>query len=322
LVVLHVLLNPALIGIATLFLAAIWMVRDPKDKTRPLLVFALVLNLFYGFLLTVTMQREGSLFPWKFDFVLFRVDQALGLQAAAIARPLQSAFEGALRIPLYVVYQAMVPMMIAWFLITRYRKHRSSIVPAYAAELVAGPLFYALLPACGPLYAFGSQWLHPAADTPAIAIRLAGMPNAFPSLHVATAMLLVFFAPGKLWRAFALGFLLATGLATLSTGEHYVIDLIPGLAFGAFAAGVGLARYRQAAGFLALAFSWTLAVRFAASFLLAHPIVLRGCAVVTVVSVALALAQEWRFAPQRREVPNAAEARAVLPSGVSAYTSD
>ena len=201
------LTNPALIGILALFLAAIWMVRDPKDKTRPLLVFALVLNLFYGFLLTVFMQREGSLFPWKFDFVLFRMDASLGLQAAAIARPLQ----GALRIPLYVVYQAMVPMMIAWFLLTRYWKHPRSIIPAYAAELAAGPLLYALLPACGPLYAFGAQWLHPAPATPAIAIRLTGMPNAFPSLHMATALVLVFFAPGRKGRAIALAFLAATG---------------------------------------------------------------------------------------------------------------
>ncbi|HTW61144.1 MAG TPA: phosphatase PAP2 family protein [Terracidiphilus sp.] len=303
------LTNPALIGILALFLAAIWMVRDPKDKTRPLLVFALVLNLFYGFLLTVFMQREGSLFPWKFDFVLFRMDASLGLHAAAIARPLQ----GALRVPLYVVYQAMIPMMIGWFLLTRYRIHRRSIIPAYAAELAVGPLLYALLPACGPLYAFGAQWLHPPAATPAIAIRLTGMPNAFPSLHMATALVLVFFAPGRKWRALALAFLVATGLATLSTGEHYLIDLVPGLAFGAFAAGVGLGRYRQAAGYLGIACAWTLTVRFAAPWLLAHPLVLQVSAALTVVLVAAALVQEWRVQPQQQETASALEVQAALP---------
>jgi PAP2 superfamily len=292
------LLNPALTGTLALFLAAVWMVRNPRDKTRPLLVFALVLNLFYGFLLTVCMQREGSVFPWKFDFILFHLDQSLGqslgLDAASIARPLQ----GALRIPLYVVYQAMVPMMICWFLLTRYKQHRSSIIPAYAAELVTGPLLYAALPACGPLYAFGAQWLHPPASTPAVAIRLAGMPNAFPSLHMATALVLVFFAPGKLWRAVALAFLAATGLATLSTGEHYLIDLVPGLAFGAFAASVGLGRYRQAVGFLAVACSWTLAVRFEPQFLIAHPLVLEASAALTVLAAILAVYKEWR-APQQ-----------------------
>jgi hypothetical protein len=292
------LTNPAFIGTLALFLAAMWMVRDPKDKTRPMLVFALVLNLFYGFLLTVFMQREGSLFPWKFDYILFHMDQALGIQAAWIARPLQ----GFLRIPLYIAYQAMVPMMIAWFLVTRYARHRSSIIPAYAAELAVGPLLYALLPACGPVYAFGAQWLHPAASTPAVAIRLAGMPNAFPSLHVATALVLVLFAPGKISRAVALAFLAATGMATLSTGEHYLIDLVPGLAFGAFAASVGLARPRQAAGFLAVCCSWTLAVRFEPQFLLAHALVLQGAAALTVLAVTLAVYKEWR-APQQETMP-------------------
>jgi PAP2 superfamily len=303
---LGLLLNPAFTGTLALFLAAIWMVRDPRDKTRPLLVFALVLNLFYGFLLTVCMQREGSIFPWKFDYILFHLDQSLGLDAASIARPLQ----GALRLPLYIVYQAMVPMMICWFLLTRYKKHRSSIIPAYAAELVTGPLLYAALPACGPLYAFSAQWLHPPASTPAVAIRLTGMPNAFPSLHMATALVLVFFAPGKLWRAVALAFLAATGLATISTGEHYLIDLIPGLAFGAFAASVGLGRYRQALGFLAVACSWTLAVRFEPQFLIAHPPVLAASAVLTVLAAVLAVFKEWR-APQPEASPDL-EAQAAL----------
>ncbi len=302
------LVNPAFIGTVALFLAAMWMLRDPKDKTRPLLVFALVLNLFYGFLLTVFMQREGSLFPWKFDYVLFHMDAALGLHAAAIARPLQ----GALRIPLYIVYQAMVPMMIVWFLVTRYGKHRSSIIPAYAAELAVGPLLYALLPACGPVYAFGAQWLHPPAATPAIAIRLTGMPNAFPSLHIATALVLVLFAPRKLWRAVALAFLFLTGLATLSTGEHYLIDLVPGLAFGAFAADVALARYRQAAGFLAAACSWTLAVRFAAPWLLGQPLVLRGAVALTLLFVVVAVVQEWRVQPQMQDAGSPIEVQAAL----------
>jgi PAP2 superfamily len=302
------LFNPAFFGTLAVFLAAIWMLRDPRDKTRPLLVFALVLNLFYGFLLTVFMQREGSLFPWKFDFILFRMDASLGLQAAAIARPLQ----GALRVPLYIVYQAMVPMMIGWFLFTRYRNHPRSIIPAYAAELAAGPLLYAVLPACGPAYAFGAEWLHPAAATPAIAIRLTGMPNAFPSLHMATALVLVLFAPGRKARAIALAFLFATALATLSTGEHYLIDLIPGLAFGAFAAGVGLGRYRQAAGFLGVACAWSLAVRFAAQGLLARPFVLQASAVLTVLLVVAAVVQEWRVQPQAQATSGAFEVQPVL----------
>ncbi len=121
----------------------------------------------------------------------------------------------------------MIPMMIFWILLnSRYGK-RGSMVPTYAAELAVGPLLYSVVPGCGPLYAFGTQWLNPPA-VPADTIRLSGMPNAFPSLHVATALIFVMYAPTRLARAFSLVFLAATCLATLSTGEHYVIDLVPG----------------------------------------------------------------------------------------------
>ena len=287
--ILNILLSPPVMGVIALFLSAIWMLRDTKDKTRPLLVFALVLNLFYGFLLTTFMSGEGGIFPWKFDNILFCVDRSLGLQAATIARPLQ----GFMRVPLWIVYQLMVPMMIAWFLVTSYHKLRASIVLAYVAELVTGPLLYSLMPACGPIYAFGKQWLHPPAVEP-VAIRLAGMPNAFPSLHVGTAFVFLLFAPGKLWKAVAFTFLALTCLATLSTGEHYVIDLIPGFAFGAFAAAVGSKDIKQASLFLSTVLAWSLVMRFASFILIAHPFITRSLAALTIVLAIYALFEQGR----------------------------
>jgi PAP2 superfamily len=271
-----------------LFLSVIWMLRDEKDKTRPLLVFALILNLFFGFLLTVFMSREGGLLPWKYDHVLFELDRALGVTAAPIARSLQ----GVCRIPLFVVYQLMVPMMIAWFLVTEYINSHGSVVMAYVGELVAGPILYAILPACGPVYAFGARWLNPPQVQPDV-IRLAAMPNAFPSLHVGTAFVLLLFAPGRFWRAVALVFLCGTGLATLSTGEHYVIDLVAGLAFGCFAACVGYRRFRAAFLYLAVVVCWSLTIRFGYSFLIANPALLRLMAVLTVAMAAHAVSKEW-----------------------------
>jgi hypothetical protein len=288
----HILLSPSGIALIALFLSIIWMLRDEKDKARIELVFALVLNLFYGVLLNIFMGREGAIFPWKFDYVLFHMDASLGVQAASIARPLQ----GSLHIPLWIVYQSMVPMMIAWFLLTRYRRSRGSIILAYVAELVAGPLLYMIVPACGPIYAFGKQWLHPPAVAPE-AVRLAGMPNAFPSLHVGTAFVLLMFAPGRIWKAIALLFLAITCLAILATGEHYVIDLIPGLAFGVFVSAVGMRNLRRAGYFLALTLAWSLGVRFGFMILLAHPAITRSLAGLTVVSVALALHRQWSAAP-------------------------
>jgi hypothetical protein len=119
------------------------------------------------------------------------------------------------------------------------------------------------------------------------------MPNAFPSLHVGTAMVIVLFAPGKFWRAVSLAFLFGTGLATLSTGEHYVIDLVAGLAFGCFASSVGYRRYRSALAYLAVVVCWSLTVRFAYPFLIAYPGVLRLLAALTVAMAVYAVFREW-----------------------------
>jgi hypothetical protein len=126
------------------------------------------------------------------------------------------------------------------------------------------------------------------------AVKLAGMPNAFPSLHVATAFVFVLFAPGKFWRAVSLAFLLGTGLATLSTGEHYVIDLVAGLAFGCFAACVGHRKLPSALLYLGVVLCWSLSIRFGYSFLIAHPMLLLFMVALTIALSARSVFVEWR----------------------------
>jgi hypothetical protein len=264
------------------------MLKTPNDKTRPMLVFALVFNLFFGVLLDFAMRREGGLLPWKYDHVLLRIDESLGFSAAAISRLLQHSC----LIPLLVIYQLMVPMMICWFFVTRHRKGHGSIVQAYIVELVGGPIMYSILPACGPIYAFGAQWLHPPA-VQAGPIQLTGSPNAFPSLHVGTALVFVLFSPNKLWQGVALAFLSGTVLATLATGEHYGIDLIAGLAFGCFAASVARRRIGASILFLAVTLSWSILVRFAYIFLIAHPAITASLAALTVALASVAVLREY-----------------------------
>lgn len=283
-----ILSSPAFVGMFVLFLSVLWMLKNPKDTAGPILVFALVFNLFYCILLNFFMGTEGNLLPWKYDHVLIRIDESLGFSAAAVSR--WSLQHGCL-LPLVVIYQLMVPMMIGWFFVTRHRSLRGPFVRAYIVELVAGPILYSILPACGPIYAFGAQWLHPPA-VQAGPIQLTGSPNAFPSLHVGTALVFVLFAPGKVWRSGALAFLCGTIFATLATGEHYGIDLIAGLAFGCFAASVGRSLYRRAVLFLAITLSWSLLVRFGYVFLIAHPALTASFATLTVVLATAAVLQE------------------------------
>src|SRR5579863_877531 len=121
--VLDVLLHPAFMAITALSLAIVWMLKNEKDKTRVGLVFGLLINFFYGTLCTLLMRGEGSAFPWKYDHVLARLDMSLGIEGNVIAQALA-------RIPhnsLWIVYDAMVPMMIAWYLVTRYWHGQGSV---------------------------------------------------------------------------------------------------------------------------------------------------------------------------------------------------
>ncbi|HUY95683.1 MAG TPA: phosphatase PAP2 family protein [Terracidiphilus sp.] len=303
------LLNPAAISLGALILAIVWMLRDESDRTRPLLVIALVVNLFYGFLLQYVMGSENGLVPWKYDFVLARLDGALGIAAARIAPALQ----GLVRVPLLVVYQLMVPMMIAWFAIARRYGVSAALVLAYITEMLTGPLLYAFLPACGPVYAFRGQWLHPPAVQP-VAIRLSGMPNAFPSLHLGTALVFVLFSGGRVSRAWSVVFLVATALATIATGEHYAIDLVAGLAFGCFASNAGRRRLFPALLWLSAVLAWSAGVRWASGFLIRNPDWLRLFAVVTVAGAVLAVILEWR-ANWRPAISPAIQAAAVSVDG-------
>jgi PAP2 superfamily len=280
--------SPAFVGMLLLFLSVLWMLKNPKDAARPILVFALVFNLFYCILLNFFMGSEGNLLPWKYDRVLFNIDGSLGFSAAAFSR---WSLEHGCLLPLVIIYQLMVPMMICWFFVTHHRNLRASFVCAYIVELVGGPILYSIVPACGPIYAFGAQWLHPPVVQPG-PIQLTGSPNAFPSLHVGTALVLVLFAPGKFSRGVSLAFLVGTVFATIATGEHYGIDLVAGLAFGCCAVSVGRNSLSRAALFLAITLTWSLLVRFAYILLIAHPAMTASFATLTVALATVTVLQE------------------------------
>lgn len=127
-----------------------------------------------------------------------------------------------------------------------------------------------------------------------VTIRLSGMPNAFPSLHLGTALVLVLFSGGRASRAWSVVFLAATALATIATGEHYVVDLVAGLAFGCFAANAGRRRLFPALMWLSAVLAWSAGVRWASGFLIGNAEWLRLFAAMTVAGAVLAVVMEWR----------------------------
>src|SRR5579863_2844619 len=284
-------LSPAVLGLLALFLSLIWMLRDDRDKTRPVVVLALFINLLYGFALNV-LGRENEWVPFKYDRVLAAIDATLGIDTPSIA----AALQGGWRLVLGLVYDLLVPMMILWYIAGRYQnrsqRRPGSVVRCYIAEMLAGPALYLVVPACGPLYVFGEAFVHPGA-VHADLIRSTGIPSAFPSLHLATAMVFVFFSRGFLWRIGSLAMLAGTALGAISTGEHYFIDLVAGAAFGCFAASVGHKRWFAAVFNLAVTAGWSAAVRYQFQYLIDRPVLLRLSAALTVVVAVASVAKEW-----------------------------
>jgi hypothetical protein len=287
--VVSLLLNYTVIGMLAFVASVLWALMDESDKTRLFVVFVTIVNLGYSWLLHQVLGRASHLVLWKYDEILLVLDQCLGVSAAAVARPLQ----GVALVPLYAAYNWIIPVTALWLWGMKNKDRQVVLLLAYVAELVAGLGLYAVVPVCGPIYALGAARLHPVIGE-AHLVQLASVPNGFPSLHVATAVLLVMVSEGRWWRTAACVFLIATVLATLATGEHYILDLVPGFVFGCFAANVGFCRWRRAAMYFAVTLSWSIAVRFAFGWLMTHPEILRLAVVVTLIVAIHGIFLEWK----------------------------
>jgi hypothetical protein len=124
-------------------------------------------------------------------------------------------------------------------------------------------------------------------------IKLGGLPNAFPSLHLATALLMVQFARGKFWRGLSLVFLGATALATLTTGEHYVIDLVVAVPFACFAWAIAHRRGGAALVHLGVVAGWAIVIRLGAPWLVGYPYAVQALALLTVGAGARTVLKAW-----------------------------
>ena len=116
----------------------------------------------------------------------------------------------------------------AAYLWRRPAAETARLLQTFAVAFLGGIAVFALCPVCGPRYAFGAQFpFHaPAAIVPH-RVAIAAPPNGVPSLHMAAALLILWFA--RHWiagRLLAVVFVVLTVLATLGSGEHYLLDLI------------------------------------------------------------------------------------------------
>ena len=270
----------------------IWLVFRPF-ATAPWKILGVLVFLIAVQPINVGVLRASQhAYPLKYDYVLQAIDQTLGLTAFQIAR----LFNPWQRTTLLAIYEFMADAMVVWYgvvLVIRGKESRKLLYSCLILFVVGGTL-YGIVPAMGPRYAFGAAFPMGHPNFVPSTVLLDGYPNAMPSLHVATAFLLVLFAGRNRWLlTLSLLFLGGTIAATLAF-EHYVIDLVVAIPFACFAVELASARVISASKYLGVVLAWLILIRFAWPVLLQYPWPLRSMALATTALGVHAVTRQWK----------------------------
>lgn len=258
----------------------IWMLFRPQSTAPWKVLGAFILLLLSGPVMVATLKWAAHAYPVKYDYVLQAVDESLGLTAFQVAR----LFNHWERTILIAVYESLGAAMVAWYgvhVVTRSEQSRK-LMYSFLILYVSGAALYGIVPAMGPRYAFNEVFpIGQPKFVPAPA-ALAGYPNAMPSLHMATAFMLVLFNNRNRWLlGISSVFLAGTVAATLAL-EHYVIDLIVAVPFTCYAFELAQGRLKAATKYLAGLLGWLMMIRFGWLGLVRHPSILRSLAAFSV----------------------------------------
>ncbi len=232
-----------------LILATKWIWAEPEQRSEQweqLSEAALIPALCIASMVAVDIAAE--LTSHTFDRLLLGVDVKFGGPPSWIVGRLLRQHEWLMRACGWAY--CSLPLALSVALLVQWRERRTGI--RHAVDLrwvsvalgVTGFTLYQVCPAAGPVYLFrdvfpfGTPNLSGLAMVPA---ALASFPrNAMPSLHVGWTLLLYWNTRGRAWwvRVIVMAYLSLTVLATLGSGEHYLVDLMvaPALALAIQAA--------------------------------------------------------------------------------------
>jgi hypothetical protein len=223
-----------------------------------------------------------------YDLFAFALDHRYGVQVSFVLGRLFARWPGVSSL-FGEIYHAL-PLLLGLL----YGIRRRDAGPGQASRIalllflsgVVGVALYSIIPVCGPRFAFPDFPSEPpvlnAGDLRLLALPTNIERNGVPSLHFAWALLVWWNLRRrtKTYRWFTGCFLAATGIATLGTGEHYLVDLIVAVPFALslqalFIAPPPVTRERRwitmAVG-LGLTLAWVVALRSAA-FVASAPLV-------------------------------------------------
>jgi len=278
-------------ALVVLGLRVLWSAQEGREHAVARLVPALLLILFI-FVSGRVLSFSGSANPYTDDAWLYASDGTFGFQPSfAVGRLLyHSLILTRCALFTYLSLPFAMAVVCAWQVPAKQRRIPWHTLAVLLLAGVAGWICYNFVPGTGPLYAFGRDFpWHPLAyrDLPSFALHKMtldlGIPrNAMPSLHVAWAVLLLWNSRGfPLVLRAALGlFVLLTVVATLGTGQHYLVDLAASLPFALAVQGAASyllpnrsGRGRRLLAGLALTGMWLVLVRYGVTLALKSPLI-------------------------------------------------
>ena len=256
-------------------------------REKCFLIFLLTIVSIYGF---GVVSITSALSPLVYDAILYQFDGSLGFSASAILSSLVQDYPLFLNWVIKPIY-LMLPLGMG----LQYVQQMQSKEPAkvylllfwFSSMFIVCLFSYLLLPATGPKYIFGNLFpnnmpkLTDIMDVPLV--NPATYPrNAFPSMHFGWAFAMwlnAMLMKGKLQTKFFLVITILTALATLSLGEHYLIDLIVAVPFtyalqGIFLRGLPFnhtARWQCILVGTALWLAWVVALRIGIELFIGLP---------------------------------------------------
>ena len=280
----------ALAGLSSLVimgLRAIWS-GEEESKLWGWGFVPAVLFVGFGWLTPPLLEYGQKAYPKVYDLYLYSFDASLGFQPSFVLGKIFMTWRW-VRIVCYFAYLGLsIPIASAYA--GQLMRNRKAALPVMLALLYCGPIggmFYSLFPALGPAHLFQQNFpFHPLSMDQARhlllePIAIPGFRNAIPSLHMAWVLLAWWYTRGlKLWaKALALVFLLLTVMATLGSGEHYLIDLVVAYPFSVMVYGLfafslrwnDRLRLAGVFGGLGVVLLWFWALRYEASFFWVSP---------------------------------------------------
>jgi PAP2 superfamily len=229
-------------SVVVMALNAVWLTGEERKTVLLALVPSLLIlasNHYAGYLHKFTESAH----PNVLDLYLYSFDSSLHAPIAFWMGQLYT--KSRLLGDVSYVFYVGLPFSLALVYAGQASRLRGKAISIFVAFLIMGPIggfFYNLFPALGPVHLFADRFpWHPLATDQARRLFLEPVPipglrNAIPSLHMGWTLMALWYSRGlSIWeRGATMLFVLFTVVATMGSGEHYLIDLVMAFPFVLF----------------------------------------------------------------------------------------